>query len=147
MKKVLISSAAVLAALGAFAFVPQMVNAETAHVGTRSGVQLRDGTGAQNGQGNGYQSSLETRAKAVNMTTAQLTEALKTKTMDQVRIDQGVSEDGYHAAVRAAATARWEARGLSSDEVKARQTWQAERQSTCDGTGDAAQAGGYGRTH
>lgn len=146
MKKVLISSAAVLAALGAFAFVPQMVNAQAAQAGARSGVQLRDGTGAQNGQGNGYQSSLETRAKAVNMTTTQLTEALKTKTMDQVRIDQGVSEDGYHATVQAAATARWEARGLSSEEVKERQTWQADRQANCDGTGEQ-QAAGYGRTH
>lgn len=142
MKKIIIGTALAVATVGAFAFAPMAVNAAALHAnGGGNGNQSASG----NGNGNGYQSSLETRAKAVNMTTDQLQEALKTKTMDQIMADQKVSTEAYHAAVRDAATARWEARGLSDAEIKERQTWQADRQNDCDGTGDHENAGGFGR--
>lgn len=141
MKKIIIGTALAVATLGAFAFAPMAVNAATLHAnGAGNGNQSAGG-----GNGNGYQSSLETRAKAVNMTTDQLQEALKTKTMDQIMADQKVSTEAYQAKVRDAATARWEARGLSDAEIKERQTWQADRQKDCDGTGDHENTGGFGR--
>lgn len=140
MKKIIIGTALAVATVGTFAFAPMAVNAAVPHTNGY-------GNGSQSslGNGNGYQSSLETRAKAVNMTTDQLQEALKTKTMDQIMVDQKVNTEAYHAAVRDAATARWKARGLSDAEIKERQTWQADRQNDCDGTGDHENTGGFGR--
>lgn len=140
MKKIIIGTTLAVATIGAFAFAPMAVNAATLHAnGNGSGNQ------AVSGNGNGYQSSLETRAKAVNMTAAQLQEALKTKTMDQIMADQKVSTETYQAKVREASTARWQSRGLSDAEIKERQTWQADRQADCDGTGDHQNTGGFGR--
>lgn len=140
MKKIIIGATLAVATVGAFAFAPMAVNAAALHANGNG-----SGSHTASGNGNGYQSSLETRAKAVNMTTTQLQEALKTKTMDQIMADQKVSTDAYHAAVRDAATTRWQSRGLSDAEIKERQTWQADRQADCDGTGDHENTGGFGR--
>lgn len=123
---------------GALAFTPMLVNAET--------VFHQSGSGTRNGSGSsGYQSSLDARAKAVGMTSAELTEALKTKTMDQIIADKKVSTTDYQAAIASASKARWESKGLSAEEVQKRVDWQKERQTsaTHDGTNHAQD--GYGR--
>lgn len=145
MKKLIIGATLAVASVGAFAFAPSIVNAATLHGnGAGTGVQAHVANNDGAGYGYGYESSLQTRAQAVNMTADQLQEALKTRTMDQIMADQGVSTETYQAQVREAATARWESRGLSDDEIATREAAQAERQADCDGTGTNAGTGGYG---
>ena len=136
-----------VAAAGALTFTPLAANAQTAlhQLGAGNSMASHEGNGAQNGGGKGYQSSLETRAKAVNMTTEQLQTALQTKTMDQIMADQGVSTAAYQAKMTEASKARWEARGLSADEVQSRVEWQQNRQATATHDGTNHQQGGYGR--
>lgn len=144
--KVIVGGVAGMAILGALAFVPMAVNAETAfRGGSTNGVNAHEGSGLQNRTGSGYQASLESRAKAVNMTAEQLTEALKTKTMDQIIADQGVSTTDYQTKMREASKARWEARGLSTEEVQKRVEWQQNRQATATHDGTNHEQGGYGR--
>lgn len=144
--KVIVSGVAGMAVLGALAFVPIAVNAETAlRAGAANGVSTQNGSGSQYRSGNGYQASLESRAKAVNMTAEQLSEALKTKTMEQIIADQGVSTTDYQTKMREASKARWEARGLSTEEVQKRVEWQQNRQATATHDGTNHAQGGYGR--
>lgn len=109
-----------------------------------------NGTGMQNGTGNGsassgYQASLEARAKAVGMTSTELTEALKTKTMDQIMTEKNINTADYQAKMAAASKARWESKGLSAEEVGKRVEWQKNRQATENHDGTNQSQGGYGR--
>jgi len=84
--------------------------------GMQYGMQKRDGTG----NGGGRQASLESRAGVLGMTGEELSEALKTKTMSQIAVERGMSEDTFRAKMTEAAQARWQARGLSEDQVAER---------------------------
>lgn len=99
-----------------------------------------------NGTGNGYSQQLEAKATALKMSTDQLREELKTKTLTQIAEEKQVSLDAVHQATQTAARARWQANGLSADETKARETAMAERQADCDGTGNN-DGSGSGRMH
>lgn len=142
--KLIIGGLSGLVAVGALAFTPLIANAETAvrQAGTGSG--MRSGAGNGNG-GSGYQASLDARAKAVGMTSAELTEALKTKDMDDILADKKISTADYQAKMAAASKARWEAKGLSADEVQKRVDWQKNRQATATHDGTNHAQGGYGR--
>ena len=114
MKKLLTLSVATLAVAGIVGVGTMNVSAVNGQ-GYANGdkVGMRQG----NGSGNGYQSSLEMRAKVVGMSTEQLQEALKTKTMSQIAVEQGLTEETFRAKMTEAAKARWESRGLSSAEI------------------------------
>ena len=140
--KLIISSIAGIAVVGAFAVLPLTSVAQAAVEKTE--------TGMHNGSGNrsnssGYQASLEARAKAVGMTAVELTEALKTKTMDQVLADKKISTADFQAKMAAASKARWEAKGLSAEEVQKRVDWQKARHASATHDGLNAEQGGYGR--
>lgn len=129
---------AALTIAGAVAFVPGAVNAQTATTQT-------NGNAYGQHAGNGQNGSIEERAKALNLTADQLREKLQTKTMLEIAKDQGLSTEQYQAKMREVSAARWQARGLSDEEIKQRTQAQAERQADCDGTGDHQGQGGFGR--
>ncbi len=146
MNKTIITGAvSTFAIVGAVVCVPIAAHAQSATAEQRNnGYGLHDGTG--NGwQGSGQQSSLESRAKALNLTADQLREKLQTKTMLEIAKDQGLSAEQYQAKMREASAARWQARGLSDAEIKERTQAQVERQADCDGSGDHQGQGGFGR--
>jgi hypothetical protein len=110
---------------------------------------VRDGSGIGQGAGYGRQSSLESRARVLNMSVADLEKALETKTMSQIAVEQGLDQATFQTKMEAAAKARWEARGLSSEEIdkrladrKARQAANAEDHEF--GSGEGTRFGGYG---
>ena len=145
--KLILGSIAGFAVIAAFAAVPFVANAQTAQQQARSGssVGLHDGSGAGMGAGSGYQASLDARAKAVGMTSAELTEALKSKTMDKIIADKKISTTDYQAKMTEASKARWQAKGLSSEEVQKRVEWQNNRHATATHDGTMQGQGGYGR--
>jgi len=107
-----------------------------------------NGTGAH--AGSGYQTSLESRAKVVGMSTDDLKKALETKTMSQIAVEKGMTEATFQAKMADAAKARWEARGLSSDEIAKRTADRGARhaENSADhefGSGEGENQGGYGR--
>ncbi len=115
-----------------------------------------NGTGNQfsthrgNGEGNGYQSSLEMRAKVFGISVDELQKALETKTMSQIAVNRGMDETTFRNKMTEAAKARWEARGLSSEEIAKRVADRDARHAanTADhtfGSGDGNHQGGYGR--
>lgn len=102
------------------------------------------------GQGGGYQASLESRAKIFGMSIDDLKKALETKTMSQIAVERGMSEETFQAKMTEAAKARWEARGLSSDEIATRTAEREARQTANSadhefGSGEGNHMGGYGR--
>ena len=113
-------------------------------------------TGAQTGsrqgnsQGNGYQASLESRAKVLSMSVEDLKKALENKTMSQIAKEKGMTESDFQSKMAEAAKARWEARGLSSEEI-AKRTAEREKRHAANsadhewGSGDGNHQGGYGR--
>ena len=149
MKKSLVVGAASLALVGVVGVTSLNASAltgRTTRSGNQTGVQRRDGTGG----GNGYQSSLESRAKVFGMTAEQLQEALKTKTMSQIAVEKGMSEDTFRAKMNEMAKARWESRGLSNEEIAQRIKDREARHvaNSADhefGSGDGNHMGGYGR--
>ena len=142
--KIIISAISGVAIVSAFVLLPFSVNAQTAQGRSGSGYSqgAHDGTGRG---GNGQQTSLDARAKAVAMTTEELTEALKTKQMDQILAEKGVSTADFQAKMAEAAKARWEAKGLSAEEIQKRLDWQKNRQATSSHDGSNHEQGGYGR--
>lgn len=112
-----------------------------------------NGTGSHNGarQGGGYQASLESRAKIVNKTVDQLKKELETKTMSQIAVESGLSEETFRAKMAEASKARWEARGLSSEEIAKRVADREQRHASAEadghvfGGGDGNHRGGYSR--
>ena len=118
--------------------------------GTYSVSAMNANNGQANGNGNGAQTALASKAAAVNLTADQLRDQLQTKTMLQIAKDQGLTLEQYQAKVREAAQARWSDRGLSADEIATRTADQTARQAACDGTGSGAGTGaqqhaGYGQ--
>jgi hypothetical protein len=148
MKKLLtigVATLAVVGLAGAGTLSASAMNGQGNGTGTPGTAQHKG-----NGQGNGYQASLESRAKVVGMTAEQLKTALQTKTMSQIAKDKGMTETDFQAKMQAAAKARWEARGLSQDEIAKRVADQAKRHATNSadhefGSGEGNHQGGYGR--
>lgn len=130
-KKIIISTLAFAGIVGAVALSPIGASALTAH----------------NGNGYGASNGLETKAATVGMTTEQLSEQLKTKTMAEIIAEKGLSTEDYQAKMQAAAKSRWEKMGLSAEEIQKRTDAQQERQANCDGTGTGGNqtSKGYGR--
>jgi len=145
--KLILGSMAGFAVMGALAFAPLAANAESAlhQEGSGPGIGLHDGSGAGQGSGSGYRASLDARAKAVGMTSTELTEALKTKTMDQIIADKNISTADFQAKMSEASKARWEAKGLSAEEVQKRVEWQNNRHATAEHDGTMQEQGGYGQ--
>lgn len=147
MKKLLTYGAASLAVAGVVGAVTLNASAMSgAGNGVQAGVQQHDGSG----NGGGRQTSLESRAKVVGMTAAELQKALETKTMSQIAKEKGLSEADFEAKMEAAAKARWESRGLSSEEIAKRiadrETRHAANAADHEfGSGDGNHQGGYGR--
>lgn len=115
-----------------------------------------NGTGAQsgprqgNGQGNGYQASLESRAKVLGMSAGDLKKALEDKTMSQIAKEKGMTESDFQAKMAEAAKVRWEARGLSSEEIAKRIAERVTRHATNSedhewASGKGSRQGGYSR--
>ena len=119
--------------------------------GRNNGAEARTGFRQDNGQGGGYQTSLEARAKVIGMSVEDLKKALETSTMSQIAKEKGMTEADFRAKMTEAAKARWEARGLSSDEI-AKRTEEREKRHTANsadhewGSGEGNHQGGYGRT-
>lgn len=148
MNKLLVLVIASIAAIGTVGVGSLSASAlNGAGLGAQAGIQQH--TGAGNGTASGWQTSLASRAAALNMTAEQLQKALETKTMSQIAVEQGISESEFEARMTAAAKARWEARGLSDSEIAQRTADQIQRHETNSadhefgsGLGDHA---GYGR--
>lgn len=145
MKKLLTIGVATLAVVG-------LAGAGTLSVSAMNGQGNGTGTAQRqgNGQGNGYQASLESRAEVVGMTAEQLKTALQTKTMSQIAKDKGMTEADFQTKMQAAAKARWEARGLSQEEIAQRVADQQKRHAANSadhefGSGEGNHQGGYGR--
>jgi hypothetical protein len=94
-----------------------------------------NGLGMGGSNGSGYTQQLEVKASALKLTTAQLQDELKTKTLIQLAAEKNVSMDAIHEATAAQARTRWQANGLSAEQIKTREAAMAERQADCDGTG------------
>lgn len=115
------------------------------------------GTQSQNGAGNGYrnyggnQAALENKAQIFGMTVDELKQALQNKTMSQIAVEKGLSQEEFQAKMQAAAEEHWQARGLSDEEIAKRKTErterQAENQENCDGFGSGTgnHRGGFGQ--
>lgn len=145
-KSLLIGSLSVMAVAGAFVLAPLAVNAQETATQNRVGYGVRDGSGeGRQGNGNGQATSLENRAKALDMTVEQLQEKLETQTMLQIAQEKGISTEDFQAKMREASAARWQDRGVSAEQVQERAAAQAERQADCDGTGEHRAEGGFGR--
>lgn len=101
--------------------------------------------GSPSGQGLGRSTMLESRSALLGMSVDGLQAAIDDgKTMQEVAMGHGLSQEEYRAKVREQAKARWADRGLSDEEVAERTTQQEERQADCDGTGSRRGEGGYG---
>ena len=143
MKKLLtlgIATLAVAGIAGASSLTVSALNSPANSTSARMGA----------GQGNGRQSSLESRAAVLGMSAADLEKALETKTMSQVAVERGLTEEAFRAKMTEAAKARWEARGLSSEEIATRIAEREARHAAnaADhefGSGDGNHQGGYGR--
>lgn len=97
-----------------------------------------------NGGGYGYERQLETKAQILDLSTDELRERLQEQTLYQIAEDQGVSQDQLHEQIQSQAQERWQAAGLSDEEIQARQQAMGERQADCDGSG-VGQGGQYGQ--
>ena len=118
--------------------------------GRSFGIQKRDGSGSGNRQGGGRQAAMESKAQMLGMTVDELEKALETKTMSQIAKEKGMTEADFKAKMLDAAKARWEARGLSSEEINERLAEREKRQAANSadhewGSGEGQRQGGYGR--
>lgn len=147
MKKLLtlgVAPLAVAGIVGVSGLSASALNGQGSDTGNQTG--SRHG----NGQGNGYQASLESRAKVLGMSVKDLKNALENKTMSQIAKEKGMTESDFQAKMAEAAKARWEARGLSSEEI-AKQTAEREKRHTANsadhewGSDEGNHQGGYGR--
>lgn len=131
MNKVIIFAGGTVVALGALAASSGLAFAANDNI-------HRMGSGSGNGGSNGYTRQLQVKADALKLSVADLQEQLKTKTLTQLAAEKGVSMDAIHAATTKQAHANWEAKGMTAEQIKARESAQAERQADCDGTGNGA---------
>lgn len=123
-----------LVAIG-FAVAPSLVGAQSA-----VGNFMHNG-----GNGSGYQQTMQTKAKLLGMTEAELTTQLQTKTMLQLAKEKGISEDQLHATMETAARQRWADKGLTQAEIDVRLKNMAERQAGDHEANSANRGGGMGR--
>jgi hypothetical protein len=112
--------------------------------GESHGVMQRSRNGA------GKEASLQSRAEVFGMTAEELSTALETKTMSQIAVERGMSEEDFRAKMTEAAKARWEARGLDAEQiaerVAEREQRHEERSEDCEfGSGEGQRLGGHGR--
>lgn len=144
MNKILTISAISLAAIGVVAagtINASALNSEsTNNYGNKLGM----------GQGMGQKGSLESRAEIFGMTADELQTELETKTMSQIALEKGMTEDSFRAKTTEAAEARWKERGLSAEEIAQRiADREARHEANSDdhefGSGDGEHQGGYGR--
>ena len=147
MKKLLtlgVATLAVTGIVGVSGLSASALNGQSNVTGAQTG--SRQG----NSQGNGYQASLESRAKVLSMSVEDLKKALENKTMSQIAKEKGMTESDFQSKMAEAAKARWEARGLSSEEI-AKRTAEREKRHAANsadhewGSGDGNHHGGYGR--
>lgn len=102
------------------------------------------------GQGGGKSAMLESRAQMFGMTVEELQKALETKTMSQIAVEKGYTEDTFRAKMLETAKARWEARGLSTEEIDQRIADREARHAANSadhefGSGEGTRMGGFGR--
>lgn len=70
--------------------------------------------------------------------------------MSQIAVERGMTEDTFRTKMAEAAKARWEARGLSDEEI-AKRTADREKRHAANaadhewGSGEGSHQGGYGR--
>lgn len=105
-----------------------------------------------NAQGKGYQSSLESRAEVLGLSVESLQTALETKTMSEIAVEQGITEDVFHAKMTEAAKSRWAANGLTTEEIAERTAEREARQAENSvdhefGSGEGSGQSGYGQNH
>ena len=139
MKKVLtlgLAAAAVVGVVGLGSLSASAVESQTRGYGI--------------GQGGGKSAMLESRAQMLGMTVEELQKALETKTMSQIAVEKGYTEDTFRAKMLETAKARWEARGLSTEEIDQRIADREARHAANSadhefGSGEGARMGGYGR--
>ena len=149
MKKILTLGVATLAVAGIVGVGSLSASALNGQ-GNGTGAQTGARQGNVQGQGKGYQASLESRAKVLGMSAEDLKKALETKTISQIAKEKGMTESDFQAKMTEAAKARWEARGLSSDEI-AKRTEEREKRHAANsadhewGSGEGNHQGGYGR--
>lgn len=141
MKKLLAVGASVFAIAGIVS-----VGTLNTYAMNGQGVENKDQAGMR--QGNGHQSSLESRAKVFGMTADELKAALETKTMSQIAVDKGMNEETFKAKKAQVAMERWQLRGLSSDEIAKRVADREARHATNSadhefGSGDGDRQGDY----
>lgn len=139
-----------LATLSVSAIVGAASLSVSAYNGQGNTNGARTGTHQGQGGGYGYQKSLETRAKIFGVTVDDLKEALKTKTMSQIAVEKGLSEDDFRTKMTEAAESRWKERGLSDEQIAERMADRKARQeaNSADhefGSGEGERFGGYGR--
>ena len=148
MKKLLTLGIAVVAVAGLVGLSTVSVSA---FQGGANGNGAKSGYGQDAGRGMGRQGALESKAKVMGMTADELEKALETKTLSQIAVDKGMSETDFRGKMESAAKARWQARGLSNEEIAKRvadrKDRQAENQANCDGfgSGNGKRQDGYGR--
>lgn len=143
MKKILtlgLAAVAVVGVIGLGSLSASAVNAQTRSYGTDQ----------RQGVGGGRQAMLEQRASMFGMTVEELQKALQTKTMSQIAVEKGYTEDTFRAKMLETAKARWEARGLSTEEINQRIADREARHAANSadhefGSGRGARMGGYGR--
>lgn len=147
MNKLLVVGATILAIAGGAGLSTLTA---TAMNGSDWSARSTEATQRDNSPGRGYQASLESRAQIFGMSAADLEKALETKTMSQIAVEKGMSEEDFQSKMTEAAKARWEARGLSADEITERLAERKARHeaNSADhefGSGDGGRIGGYGR--
>lgn len=143
MKKLLtlgIAAVAVVGAVGLSSLSASAVNTQAKSYGMGQGQD----------QGGGRQAMLESRAQMFNMTTEELQTALQTKTMSQIAIEKGYTEDAFRTKMLETAKARWEARGLSAEEIDQRMADREARHAANSadhefGSGEGQRMGGCNR--
>ena len=86
----------------------------------------------------------------LNMSVEDLKLALETKTMSQIAIEKGISESEFKTKMMELAQARWEAKGLSDDEIAERIAEREQRHAANSadhawGSGEGSHQGGYGQ--
>ena len=148
MNKILIASIAVLAVVGVAGATSLNVSAQNSS-SNQAGVQSYNGSGR--GYGGSRQASLESRAGVVGMTVEELQTALETKTMSQIAKEKGMTEEDFRTKMEAAAKARWEARGLTTEQITERLAEREKRHAANSadhewGSGEGGHQGGYGRS-
>ena len=141
MKKLLAVGASVFAIVGIVS-----VGTLNTYAMNGQGAENKDQAGMR--QGNGHQSSLESRAKVLGMTADELKVALETKTMSQIAVDKGMNEETFRAKMAQAAMERWQLRGLSRDKIAKRVADREARHATNSadhefGSGNGDRQGGY----